>query len=317
MLALLKQPISFALAFSLVLHAFALFGIGFVLPDPRKAADFLQPLQVVLVNSKPKTRPTKADALAQHNLDGGGNTPEERRAKSPLPTLNDDRQFTPEQSMRRVQQLEQESKRLLTQIKSTHSVAQEKNQQQQQESERMNGEDMVQRSLEIARLEAQISKDYDAYQKMPRRKFIGARTQEYRFAQYVEDWRIKVERIGNLNYPAAARQQKIYGNLQLTVSIRADGSVESMEVSRSSGQRILDAAAQHIVKLAAPFPPFPPDIRRDTDILSITRTWTFTSSRATPMGWKHGGCPLAQVHARSGRSAIRTALPIRPNPATT
>ena len=278
MLALIKQPLSAALAFSLVLHSFALFAIGFALPDPRKAADLLQPLQVVLVNSKAKTRPTRADALAQHNLDGGGNTPEQRRAKSPLPTLNNDKQFTPEQTARRVQQLEQEHKRLLTQIKSTNSVEQEINQQPQQESERMNGEDLVQRSLEIARLEAEIHKNFDAYQKMPRRKFIGARTQEYRFAQYVEDWRIKVERIGNLNYPDAARQQKIYGSLQLTVSIRADGSVESVDVSHSSGQRILDAAAQRIVKVASPLSPLPPDIRRDTDILSITRTWMFTQA---------------------------------------
>jgi protein TonB len=137
---------------------------------------------------------------------------------------------------------------------------------------------MLQRSLEIARLEAQISKDFDAYQKLPRRKFIGARTQEYRFAQYIEDWRIKVERIGNMNYPQAARQKNIYGQLQLSVSIRADGSVEKVEVSRSSRQPILDAAARRIVKLAAPFSPLPPDIRKDTDILTITRTWTFTSA---------------------------------------
>ena len=278
LIALLKQPLAAALAFSLVLHVFALFGIGYVLPDPRHAANLLKPLEVVLVNSKSKSRPAKADALAQSNLDGGGNTPENRRAKSPLPTLADDRQFTPEQAARRVQQLEQEAIRLLALIKSTHSVAQEKTQKQQPTSERVSGEDLVQRSLAIARLEAQISKDFDAYQKIPRRKFIGARTQEYRFAQYIEDWRIKVERIGNLNYPEAARQKKIYGNLQLTVSIRADGSVESVEVSRPSGHRILDAAAMRIVKLAAPYAPLPPDIRRDTDILSITRTWTFTQA---------------------------------------
>ena len=275
--ALIKQPLPAALAFSLALHAAVLFGIGFVWHE-RKASDFLQPLQVVLVNAKSKSRPNKADALAQHNLDGGGNTPEERRARTPLPNLSDDKQFTPEQAAQRVQQLEQENKRLLTQIKSTHSVAQEKNQQQQQESERQDGVDLVQRSLEIMRLEAEIHKNLDTYQKMPRRKFIGARTQEFRFAQYIEDWRIKVERIGNLNYPEAARQQKIYGSLQLTVSIRADGSVENIEVSRPSGQRLLDAAAQRIVKLAAPFAPLPPDIRTDTDILSITRTWTFTQS---------------------------------------
>ncbi|MDO8413067.1 MAG: TonB family protein [Gallionellaceae bacterium] len=266
------------LAFSLVLHAVALFGIGFVLPDPRKAADFLKPLEVVLVNSKSKSRPLKADALAQHNLDGGGNTADNRRAKNPLPNLSDSQQFTAEQSAQHVRQLEQEAKRLLTQAKSTNSVAQEKNQKPQQENTPTTGEDLVSRALEIARLEAEISKDMEAYQKLPRRKFIGARTQEYRFAQYIEDWRIKIERIGNLNYPEAARQKKIYGSLQLTVSIRADGSVESVEVSRSSGQRILDAAAQRIVKLAAPYAPLPPDIRKDTDILSITRTWTFTST---------------------------------------
>ncbi|MBI5659007.1 MAG: energy transducer TonB [Nitrosomonadales bacterium] len=280
MLTLLKQPLAGALAFSLALHAFVLFGIGFALPDPRKAAEFLQPLQVVLVNARSKSRPVKADALAQSNLDGGGNTPEDRQAKNPLPVLRDDRQFTPEQAARQVRQLEQEQKRLLTRIKSAHSVAQEQIQEkpQPQESERATGEELVQRSLEIARMEAQIHKDFSAYQKMPRRKFIGARVQEYRFAQYVEDWRIKVERIGNLNYPEAARQQKIHGSLQLTVSIRTDGSVESVEVNRPSGQRILDAAALRIVKLASPFAPLPPDIRRDTDILSITRTWTFTQS---------------------------------------
>lgn len=278
MYAPLRQRISVSALVSVALHAFVLFGIGFVLPDPRKAADFLQPLEVVLVNAKSKTRPTKADALAQHNLDGGGNTAEDRRAASPLPNISDDKQFMLEQSARRVQQLEQEAKRLLTQANSTYSIAQEQIRTQQQPNEREAGEDEEQRNLEIARLEAQIKKDFEAYQKLPRKKFIGARTQEYRFAQYVEDWRIKVERIGNLNYPDAARQKKIFGSLQLTVSIRADGSLESMEVNKSSGQPILDAAAQRIVKLAAPFSAFPPNIRKDTDILSITRTWFFTQS---------------------------------------
>lgn len=142
----------------------------------------------------------------------------------------------------------------------------------------MKGQDLVQRALEIARLEAQINREFDAYQKIPQRKFIGARTQEYRYAQYIEDWRVKVERIGNMNYPTQARQQKIFGKLQLTVSIRANGTLESVEVSKSSGQRILDAAAVRIVKLAAPYAPFPEDIRKDTDILSIVRTWSFTSN---------------------------------------
>lgn len=143
-------------------------------------------------------------------------------------------------------------------------------------NEHTNSEGPSQINQEIASLEAKIKKDFEAYKKFPRRKFIGARTQESRFAQYIENWRIKLERIGSANYPEEARQNKINGSVQLTVSIRPDGSVDNIEVNRSSGQRILDEAAVRIVKLASPFDPFPDDIRRDTDILSITRTWHFT-----------------------------------------
>jgi protein TonB len=274
----LKQPIAKSAAFSLCLHAFILFGIGFVMPDPRKSHNFLQPLEVVLVNSKSRSVPVKAEALAQHSLDGGGNTPDDKRASTPLPNLSDNKQFTPEQSTQRLQKLEQQVKKLMTQARSMYSVTQEQAEKQKQDGSNMNGRDLVQRSLEIARLEAQINREFSAYQKLPQRKFIGARTQEYRYAQYIEDWRIKVERIGNLNYPVQARQQKIFGKLQLTVSIRSNGTLESVEVSKSSGQRILDAAAVRIVKLAAPYAPFPDDIRKDTDILSIVRTWHFTSA---------------------------------------
>ena len=273
----LLTPLSFSMTLSIALHAFALYGVLLVLPDPRSATNFLQPLQVVLVNTKSATRPSKADALAQANLDGGGNTPEDRRAKSPLPAIRDDTRFVPEKRSKRVAQLEEETRRLLTKLKSDHATAQPEPKKQNNQTA-SSGDDLMEKALEIARLEAQIDKNWDAYQKMPRRTFIGARTREYRFAQYIEDWRIKVERIGNLNYPEQARQQKVYGKLQLSVSILKDGSVESIEVSRSSGHRILDAAAMRIVKLAAPYAPLPPNITRDTDILTITRTWTFTSS---------------------------------------
>ncbi len=263
--------------FSIVLHAVVLFGITFVVPNPRNMTNDMQTLQVVLVNSKSKTKPIKADALAQHNLDGGGNTENDRVAKTSFPTLKDSQKFTPEQLAKHVAKLEEETKRVMTQLKSDYLVMQPDLKKFEGVAS-TNGEDLIQKSLEIARLEAQISKNNDYYQKLPRRKFIGARTQEFRFAQYIEDWRIKVERLGNLNYPAQARQQKTFGSLQLSVSIRADGSIEKAEVSHSSGQRILDAAAIRIVKLAAPYSPLPPDITKDTDILTITRTWTFTSS---------------------------------------
>jgi protein TonB len=275
--AMAFSPLSLTLPLSIAFHAFVLFGIGFVLPDPIRTPSFLQPLEVVLVNSQSRSRPLKADALAQRNLDGGGNIAADKRASTPLPTLSDDKQLVLEKSSKSVKQLEEEVRRLLTQLKSTQSVDQEKTPKKTQ-TNTLNGQDLVQRSMEIARLEAQINKDFNAYQKLPKRTFVGARTQEYRYAQYVEDWRIKVERIGNLNYPAQAKQQKIFGQLRMTVSIRADGSVESVEINKSSGQRILDAAAMRIVRLAAPYAPFPPDMRKDTDILSIVRTWTFTTS---------------------------------------
>lgn len=272
-----QQRIALAALFSITLHAFLMFGIRLVLPDMKNIPVISQPLEVVLVNSQSRNRPSNATAYAQSNLDGGGNIDADRSAKTPFPVLGNDRRFTPEQTTQRLQQLEQEAKRLLTRDTSDYSVA-EQNDIKRRSSDHSTGQDLVQRSLEIARLEAQISKSLDMYEKMPRRKYIGARTQEYRYAQYVEDWRTKVERVGNLNYPEIARRQKIYGKLTLTVTMLANGRVESIEVNRPSGQRILDAAAIRIVKLAAPFAPFPPDIRKEIDVLSITRTWVFTST---------------------------------------
>ncbi len=276
MLSRAKFTVLMCMLFSIAVHGYALFGVSLILPT-HGSAEKMQPMHVVLVNSKSKSRPVTADALAQANLDGGGNTEEDRQAKTMLPNVGDDTQITPEQAARQVAHLEEESRRMQTALKNNYSipVAQAK---KQQNTDTVSGDDLVQKSLEIARLEAQISKNNEYYQKMPRRKFIGARTQEYRFAQYIEDWRVKVERIGNLNYPEQARRDQIYGKLQLSVSIKADGSVENVEVSRSSGHRLLDAAAVRIVKLAGPYSPLPPDITKDIDILTITRTWSFTPS---------------------------------------
>ena len=269
----------YAVAASVVLHAIVLFGVTFRPHDLSRLDNASPALEVVLVNSRSATRPLKADAVAQHNLDGGGNTDLDRRASSPLPVTRQDKQTT-ELTMeaRRVKQLELEAQKLLTQVQAQTKVESAVSQpdRQAEPNEAPTAADIMSKSLEIARLEAQISKDWDAYQKRPRRRFVGARAQEFRFARYIEDWRQKIERVGTLNYPEAAKNQKIYGSLQLTVSIKPDGSVDNIEVNRSSGQKILDEAARRIVQLAAPYAAFPSDIVKDTDILSITRTWTFT-----------------------------------------
>jgi periplasmic protein TonB len=265
---------------SVVFHAFLVLGVAFKMPDPSRFVG-QQPLEVTLVNAKSQTRPHKADALAQANLDGGGNTDAARRAKSPLPVPRDPKDGADlAAAQKRVDQLERETKQLMTQAKSRTTVASVPETPQPKDEPQVSptGADIVTRSMEIARLEASIAREWDSYQQRPRRRFVGARTQENRFARYIEDWRVKVERIGETNYPQAVRDQRMYGSLVVTVSIKSDGSLERVDVNRSSGNRILDAAALRIVNMAAPYAPFPSDIAKDTDIISITRTWIFTRS---------------------------------------
>ena len=273
----LEPKMQVALVASLAVHAFVVIGLGIrFLPIPNWDAPH-NVLEVVLVNAKTQAKPEKADVLAQANLAGGGNTDQKVRASSPFPNLEQKRQQEElRETEARRRQLEAEARELMTRMKAKAQVVPVESPAQQAAKSDMEARDLVDKSLEIARLEAQIRRDYIAYQERPKRKFIGARAEEYRFATYVDNWRQKVERVGNLNYPAEARARKIYGSLLLTVAIKADGEVETVAVERSSGHKILDQAAIRIVRLSAPFERFPDNIRRDTDIIHITRTWTFT-----------------------------------------
>jgi protein TonB len=268
--------LALAVFVSVLLHAIVL-ALSFTAPDPSRKLAPAQ-LEVVLVNSKTRSRPVKPDVLAQANLDGGGNTDEDRRAKTPLPVLqHSERGNDIKQATRRVQELEAKQRQLLSQLKPTPTpapVAQPKAQEKTEAQPPVSGSELASSAMMIARMEAQVARSIEEYNKRPRKNFVGARASEARFALYVEDWRQKVERIGNLNYPDGARG-RIYGTLRLTVSINADGSLASVDLERSSGQKILDAAATRIVQMAAPYGKFPPDIRKDTDILVITRTWHF------------------------------------------
>jgi len=136
---------------------------------------------------------------------------------------------------------------------------------------------------EIARLSADLQARADAYASRERRRSISASTREFRYASYLGAWARKVERIGTINYPQAAKEQQLFGSLILHVAVRADGSVERIRVVRSSGYELLDEAAIHIVELAAPFAPFPPDIAAEADVLDIVRTWQFL--RGGGLGW--------------------------------
>ncbi|MDA0224549.1 MAG: TonB family protein [Proteobacteria bacterium] len=265
---------------SILLHGVAL-SVHFKFPD---AIRFKAPdthLEVVLVNARTREKPAKADLLAQANLDRGGNTDKAEIARSALPVT---RPRDPGRDLvdakRRVQQLEEQQRKLLAQArrKTAAKVPVETGKPTPTPTEAApatpSGRELADLSMAALKLQAAIDRQTHEYQKRPRKKFIGARATEYRFAQYEEDWRLKVERVGTLNYPPEARG-KLYGNLRLTVTLRPDGVVDSIELDRSSKLKVLDEAAFRIVRMAAPYGAFPPEIRRDTDLLVITRTWFF------------------------------------------
>ncbi|MBE0612387.1 MAG: TonB family protein [Burkholderiales bacterium] len=273
-----SRSFTLALGLSVLLHAVVL-SIQFKLPGLILDKLVSPSLEVVLVNSKTRAKPVKANVLAQANLDGGGNTDENRRAKTPLPVLKEAEPGADARSAaRRVQELEARQLKMMTQLKAAKDIAAAEEAKAASTAQvpqpPVSGQELATNALAMARMEAQIARQIEEYNQRPRKKFIGSRAQEYRFAQYVEDWRLKVERIGNLNYPDNARG-KVYGSLVLTVSIKSDGNLDKVEVRRSSGQQILDRAAERIVKMASPYARFPDNIKRDTDILVITRTWTF------------------------------------------
>jgi periplasmic protein TonB len=272
-----ERVLSAALGLSLALHA-GLLSMQFKFPEGFGWKPESPPLEVVLVNARSKERPVKADVLAQANLDRGGTVEENRRAKTPLPVTEPRKPGKDlADAQRRQRSLEARQQELLAQARAAQSAvptAPPREQGVEESGAQPSGRDLADLTLAAMRLQAQIDRQIEQYQKRPRKQFIGANAAEYRFAQYEEDWRVKIERVGTLNYPAEARG-KLYGNLRLTVTIRPDGSVESIELDRSSGLKVLDSAAFKIVRMATPFAAFPPDIRRDTDLLVITRTWFF------------------------------------------
>ena len=265
-----------AILASILLHA-AVLSMRFGLPDPARLRSLPQTLDVVLVNSKSPTRPVEAEVVAQANLDRGGDTDDDRRASTPLPVTRTVEQGDDlRRARKRAADLEAKQRQLMTRLQADAAVPAlpatpaPANEPQPTPS----GADLMNSALALARMEAQIARRIEEYNKRPRKQFVGARAAESRFAQYVEDWRLKIERVGNLNYPDGARG-RIYGSLRLTVSLKPDGSIEDVQIDRPSEFRILNDAALKIVRLAAPFGPFPPEIRKDTDLLVITRTWTF------------------------------------------
>lgn len=260
-------------------HVVAILSISFVAPEFEDET-LLPTLDVVLVNSRTEEAPEDPTHIAQANQDGGGNSDKAERPSTPA-LVSRGMQGAPDGDANKAQTGERSDQQepvptlLASNTASTPELlAPEKQDEQDVQAElEQIGEDEVERQ----QLTAELKEFWATYQKRPRRKFITARTKENKFAEYMEKWRVRVEQIGNENYPKEARARKISGTLLLDVAIRKDGSLEpnGIDLKRSSNKAVLDAAVVDIVMKAAPFEPFPASFRDEVDVLHITRTWEF------------------------------------------
>jgi protein TonB len=271
-----------AIGVSLLLHALVL-SLHFSFPDASRALQ-AKALDIILVNARSLNRPTEAQALAQVNLDGGGNSEEDRRAKTLLPpSMREQAGNDLEQAQKRVQELEVRHKNLLTQVKNSGQTlrpAETRPQFQQTlpDPSILNGQDLLDSAQQMTQLQAEIDRQTDEYNKRPRGKYFGVRAEEYAGAAYFDSWARKVERIGTLNFPAEAKG-KIYGKVTLWIELWRDGDLRKLEIRRSSGSRVLDEASLRIVRMGAPYSEIPKAMLGDGYVfIGFARTLLFTNN---------------------------------------
>ena len=275
---------------AVTLHATAILGITFNLEKPDKTPPPDRTLEIMVVQNPKKQKPEKPvekpDFLAQSSQEGGGNQEQKVRPSTeaipPTPPRKPEQvRATPPTPPPAPKPVAEKPRKVLTTKQPKRSkieTAPEKRPEPPKQKPVTAAQLLASTSREISRLTAELDRKTHAYAKRPRRKTLSARTQEYKYANYLDAWRRKVERVGNLNYPDEAKRRRLYGNLVLHVAIRPDGSVKAINVRKSSGHQLLDDAAVRIVRLSAPFAPFPGEIRKETDIIDIIRTWQFRSN---------------------------------------
>lgn len=267
---------------AVALHAVVILGISFS-SDLLKKPELTQTMEITLVQSKSDRPADEAQFLAQANQQGSGNTPDTEQPVAPhqqqVVTPHKNTGTAPDSSpavMPRQQTQQSRQQTVMTvERASKHSAT--RPQSSRQQTDTPTASQLIARSLQIASATAEYEQQRLANKRQKNSKFITASTREHKYASYMDAWRQKVERIGRINYPEEARIRKLTGKLVLTVALRPNGTVQSIALDRSSGNRVLDDAAQRIVRLAAPYAPFPDDIRAETDLLHITRTWIFQS----------------------------------------
>jgi protein TonB len=268
-----------ALLFSLLVHAILILGIGFhfALPAPSTPT-----LSVTLINTSNGQAPKKADYLAQADNAGGGTKKKPHRPGSPfhgpLPVSNPG--LAPAARMPAAPQPETASGPhvLVTRGPAKRHLAQQRDTRAEPQTAQPLAAIAIPRRLEMAQLTQEVRKEEEAYAHRPRRKYVSANTKSTADATYQVAWVHRIERIGNLHYPTAARHRHLHGDVVLSVTIDTHGRVRGVTINHSSGSRVLDDAAIRIVHLAAPFPPIPQEKDANghhIDQLVITRTWQF------------------------------------------
>ena len=269
------DPIGATLLFSLLLHGVLLLGITFHFVKPTPS---LPTLDVTLVNVANQQAPDKADFLAQANNAGGGLSDRAARPSDlfsgAIPKPDPGIAAQPVEATTPRPREATPTRMLTTSGATDFRVTSDTARTQVDPQEQAPTAEELKRQQAIAQLAAELRQKKVAYAKRPKVKYLTASTREYAYAAYMRGWSDRVERVGNLNYPEEARRRGLHGDVLLTVVLSLDGSIKSIEVIQSSGQKVLDAAAERIVRLAAPFPPAPKSAER-IDELNITRTWRF------------------------------------------
>lgn len=269
---------SFTLFIALALHAIIVLGITFAPEPPRSSA---QTMEITLSQFDDETDPEKADFLAETSQQGSGTEAEPVEMTSPQSSdvsQNDIQPVQPEPPSQTEPVPRQEQSVVRTES-STQRSAPEPVAADPEVEEPLpvrKKRSLMERSLKIASLEARFDQQRQAYARKPRiMRVTAASTLKSTNAAYVRNWIDKVVRVGNINYPSEARQANIYGNARILVSLRKDGTVKELAILESSGSTVLDDAAIRIVRMAAPFAPFPDSLKEDVDELEIIRTWVF------------------------------------------
>lgn len=271
-------PLTIAVAVSIVAHA-ALLTVHFVAPDAFKLNPVDPGLEVILVNAKQARAPLNADALAQADLDGGGNA-DAGRAKSPLPDLRRIENGDSVKALqRRITELQQMQENVLTQVKASGFNAAPVTEKDKPDPTRT-GDDAIDTTKAIARRAAEITERIEDENKRPKKTSITPSTRAVGYAQYYKNMQKKVEEIGTLNFPQKSGK-KLYGELIVYIPVFQDGTIyekEGVRIERSSGNPDLDKAALAIVRRAAPFGKFPPNMlsKDKDDLWVIITTFKFT-----------------------------------------